>query len=104
MHLTEDMTYEALKFLPLLAKRGEGRGEELCFIENNEPLTLTLFPLGRGEGNFRELHNPISLRREMRAASALILLAKKAADVQSCFPWITTGQKTSFGTYEYVQS
>jgi hypothetical protein len=53
------LTYEALNLLPLLAKRGEGGGEELCFIENDEPLTLTLSPLGRGEGNFRELHNPI---------------------------------------------
>ncbi len=46
-------------YYPLLAKRGKGRGEELGFIENNEPLTLALSPLGRGEGNCLELYNPI---------------------------------------------
>ena len=40
------------------AKRGEGRGEvALISIEKQNPLTLTLSPVGRGEGNFRQMHN-----------------------------------------------
>jgi len=37
----------------------DGGEVALITIEKQNPLTLTLSPLGRGEGNFRRVHNPI---------------------------------------------
>jgi hypothetical protein len=50
------MTY---KFSLTAAKRGRRPGEVAhILIEKQNPLTLTLSPLGRGEGNFRQVRNP----------------------------------------------
>jgi hypothetical protein len=44
---------------------GEGRGEVvLISIEKYNPLTLSLSPLGRGEGNFHQVHKPAEIERQ----------------------------------------